>query len=64
MSKELVDWIEKASYEQMLERNRFGPLGDPIFKGDIGILFADSMRNKANKLSNADKVRISKELGL
>ena len=63
MNEELRKWITNASYKQLLERNRFGSLSDPIFEGESGKLFMDCMFKQSNKLSTDEQVKISKEIG-
>ena len=61
MNEELRKWITNASYKQLLEKNRFGPLGDPMFVGESGRLFMDCMFEQRNKLSTDEQIKISKE---
>jgi len=34
INKKVKDFVEKASYEEMLSRQRFAPIGDPFFQMD------------------------------
>ena len=55
--------IDKMTYEDMLSRNSFAPVGDPMFQGEVGQYFQAVMREKGDKLLNEEKVQISKDLG-
>lgn len=33
-TNEMLTWILNASYEQMLRKQRFAPIGDPFFHSD------------------------------
>lgn len=57
------EWIMKASYKDLLARNRFSPIGDPIFIGVIGQFFMEQMAMKKSELSAEEHVRISKQIG-
>lgn len=56
-------WIDNASYEQLLSRWRFAPVGDPVFQGDTGDYYAKVMREKKEQVGGAEHVRISKAIG-
>ncbi len=43
---ERIEWIDGASYEQLLRRNRFAPVGDPMFQGAVGDHFMAVMAEK------------------
>ena len=58
--KELTDWIDKASYKELLRRWRFGTTGDPIFRGNTGKYYHKVM---SEKKQHVDHVAISKEIG-
>lgn len=60
MTPKQQEWIDKASYEQLLEKWRFAPVGDPMFKGDTGDYYIDMMRHKKE---NYDHVQASKNIG-
>ena len=57
------EWIMKASYKDLLLRNRFGGIGDHIFQGVIGKFYMEQMSMKRSELSNAEQVQISKQIG-
>ena len=64
--KEMIAWIDKASYEELLRKRRFGTrnfsagAGDPFFAGEVGKHYADVM---AKKREQVDHVTISKRIG-
>ena len=53
-------WIDEASYEQLLSKWRFAPIGDPMFQGDTGDYYAKVMREKRE---HVDHVQVSKNVG-
>lgn len=55
-------WIDNASYEQLLSRWRFSPVGDSIFLDDTGEYYATVMRQKREE-DNAEHVNVSKSIG-
>lgn len=60
MTPRQKEWIDNASYEQLLEKWRFAPLGDPMFQGDTGAYFSAVMAEKRN---NCNHVQASKNIG-
>lgn len=55
-------WIDAASYEMLLRRWRFAPVGDPMFAGEIGNYYEEvMMRKKAETGDNG--VSASKAIG-
>jgi hypothetical protein len=60
MTPEQQRWIDSASYEQLLEKWRFAPAGDPMFQGDTGDYYSDVM---SQKKSSCGHVRASKNIG-
>ena len=53
-------WIDEASYEQLLEKWRFAPAGDPMFQGDTGDYYSNVMKQKRE---TANHVQASKSIG-
>ena len=39
-------WIDEATYRQLLDRHRYGEVGDPMFQGDTGTYYAKVMRER------------------
>lgn len=63
IKKEHRNWIDAASYEEMLRRLRFSPAGDPLFIGDTGKYFSEVMKEKKEKVGQTEVVEISKKVG-
>jgi len=64
MDKKIRTSIDKLSYEQMFEIRRCSHVGHPYFqKGEIGDYFQKVMNSKGSKLTQEQKVRISKKIG-
>lgn len=63
VSEEVVKKLENMSYNDMLLRWRHAPMGDPMFLGKNGEYFAKVMREKKAKLSAAEQVAASKNVG-
>lgn len=55
------EWIHNASYEDMLRRVRFAPLGDQIFMGCTGVYFRKVMATKRG--TDAEHTATSKRIG-
>lgn len=58
----IKEWIDKASYEDLLRRWRFGPVGDPATMGANGTYFANEMAAR-RRLDPSDHVAASKAIG-
>jgi len=61
MIKEDKEWIDNASYEDLLRRNRHAPLGDRIFLGETGQYFCTSLKSKYP--GDAEHTATSKRIG-
>lgn len=62
----LIEWIDNASYEQLLNKWRFAPIdgSSPFFNNrGIGEYYQDKMMEKKRALSHADQVAASKRIG-
>jgi len=60
MTPEQKEWIDNASYEQLLHKWRFAPAGDPFFSVDTGIYYEEVMQRKKQEV---DHVAASKRVG-
>lgn len=60
LTDELKEWIDSASYETLLRKWRFAPVGDEIFFGESGHYYSDVMFRKKNE---CDHVGASKRVG-
>jgi len=61
--QERIEWINNATYYQLLERWRFAPVGEPFLRGEVGEHYNVVMRQKRKEVSSEDFVRISKAIG-
>lgn len=52
-------WIDNASYEDLLRKWRFAPVGDPFFQGEMGNYYQEVM----NKKKGPDHAAIGKRIG-
>jgi len=60
---EMKAWIDKASYEQLLSRWRFAPVGSPFFTGEVGEYYTKKMAEKRSEVGDSEHVRTSKSIG-
>lgn len=60
MEEEHKKFIDESSYESLMRRWRFAPLGDTIFSGSTGEYYRKVMEEKSKSV---DKVSISKKIG-
>jgi hypothetical protein len=62
--EEKIDWIKTASYEDLLRRWRFEPIGTAEwFLGPVGKVFRTRMQQCREKLSIEEAMEISKRVG-
>ena len=47
--------IDEMTYEQMLSKWRFAPIGDPMFQGEVGDYFSKVMKQKRENHSQVSK---------
>jgi hypothetical protein len=57
------DWIDTASYTDLLRRWRFGKLGDTIFHGESGIYYRHMLGLRRSEISVREHVMASKQIG-
>jgi hypothetical protein len=62
MSKRNKEWIDNASYKELLYRWRYAPAGDPMFVGETGSYFENTMHKKKLLLSPEEASNISKQI--
>lgn len=62
MTPEQKNWIDNASYEQLLERWRFEPLGSSFFI-EVGDYYGEVMSKRREEVGNEEHVRASKSIG-
>lgn len=61
--KEMKNWIDNATYEELLSRWRFASGGDLIFQGEAGEYYAEVMKKKREEIGNDACVKASKNIG-
>jgi hypothetical protein len=61
--QEMKDWIDSASYEQLLRKWRFAPAGDPFFCGEIGGYYTEKLHDKKQEVGQSEHVAASKSIG-
>lgn len=60
---EMKDWIDNATYEQLLRKWRFASIRDPLFKGQMGTYFSKKMREKEKAIGKESADAIGKMVG-
>lgn len=60
---EMKQWINNATYEQLLRKWRFGVCGDPFFQGEVGQYYSSKLAEKRVEVGPAEAVRASKSIG-
>lgn len=63
MHDKTKEWIDGASYEDLLRRWRFSALGDSMFQGVTGKYYSDVMFKKKAALTPGEQVAASKSVG-
>lgn len=61
--QQMKNWIDNATYEELLRKWRFTPSGDPMFEGEVGAYYAKVMGIKRGDLSHEEQVATSKRIG-
>ena len=60
---EMREWIDNATYEQLLSRWRFAPSGDTMVDGDLGLYYKEVMLRKRFELGPAGATAARKAVG-
>jgi hypothetical protein len=60
LNEQFIKFIDTSTYQELLDRWRFSPIGDLIFQGDIGDYYIKIMNEKRAK---TDHVAASKAVG-
>lgn len=60
---DLKQQIDSMTYEQLLHRWRFAPVGDLMLQGEIGEYFSKVMAEKRSALPDGAHVAASKQIG-
>ena len=58
-NKELLQWIDNATPEELLRKWRFGEAGNPIFIGTVGRIYAEAFKKMRAELGD-DFLTLSK----
>lgn len=61
--KERIKWIDNASYQELLRKNRFDPSGSPWFAGSVGDHFLKVMKTRKEEVGHDAAVAASKTIG-
>ena len=61
--EEMKVWIDNASYEQLLSKWRFAPVGSPFFTGEVGEYYTKKMAEKHSEVGGLEHTRASKAIG-
>lgn len=61
--EEMIKFIDKATYYDLLRRWRFAPVGDPFFTGEVGKHYQKVIQKRREEVGDEEHVRISKSLG-
>jgi len=62
-TEELKQEIDGMSYESLLSKWRFAPIGDPMFVEEVGNYYKKVMKEKQQVLGPAEVVAASKSVG-
>jgi len=63
IDKKIREWIDNATYEELLRRWRSAPAGDPFFQGDAGDYYSAVMKRKRDEVGPAAHTAASKRIG-
>ena len=61
--QDMTEWVDNATYSQLLERWRHAPAGDEMFVGEFARYYSNVMHEKKLMLDDGMAVQISKEIG-
>lgn len=63
IDKKTKDWIDNASYTELLRKWRFSKVGDKMFSGSTGRYYREIMFKKRDEIGHDACVRASKFVG-
>jgi len=63
MNQHIKDWINNATYEELLEKRRFEPVGSPYFCGLTGEYYILKMKEKRAEIGDVEACLASKRIG-
>jgi len=59
----MKEWIDQASYGELLRRWRMAPVGSPWFAGEPGGYYWAALKAKRLAVGEQEHVRVSKAIG-
>lgn len=62
-NEEMKRWIDHATYEQLLAKWRFEPIGSPWFNVEVGDYIYQRMSQLRSRMSAEDHTKASKYVG-
>lgn len=63
MTEDQKKWIDNSTYEQLLQKWRTAPVGDPIFEGEAGKYYTKIMSQRQKEIGHDAQVAASKRIG-
>ena len=63
LTEELKKKIDSWTYEQLLSKWRFAPIGDSLFQPDSGDYIAKRMRELRDSITPEEHTQTSKKIG-
>jgi hypothetical protein len=63
MIKQHKEWIDEATYKELLTRWRNASVGDTIFQDDTGTYYAKVMAQKKALIPPEQAIAVSKQIG-
>ena len=62
MTPDQREWIDNASYEQLLQKCRYAPVGDTMFVGDTSSHFMATMARRKEEVGPTEAAATSKRV--
>lgn len=59
----MKEWIDNASYQELLGRWRSAPAGSPWFQDEVGQYYSEAMKKKRSETPPGEQVAASKAIG-
>lgn len=60
---EMKEWIDNASYQDLLKKWRNAPSGDLFFADEVGQYYSKIMAQRRDEVGEEEHVRASKSIG-
>lgn len=61
-NKDTKEWIDAASYKELLKKWRFTPANDPYFENDIAKYLCEVMKQKGESLDPLEREKIGESV--